>query len=76
MFELLTGEPPFYTDDIHRLYSNIKKGQLKFPDHVNLSDQCKDIITKLMRNNPRTRLGSKNGIDDIKNHPFFQDINW
>ena len=26
MFELVTGEPPFYTDDINRLYSNIKKG--------------------------------------------------
>lgn len=31
MYELLIGDPPFFTNDINKLYSNIKKGKLVFP---------------------------------------------
>lgn len=34
MYELLVGEPPFFTEDINRLYSNIRSGILKFPEDV------------------------------------------
>ena len=76
MFELLVGEPPFFTEDINRLYSNIRQGQLKFPDEITLSENCKDIISKLMRNNPKTRLGARLGVEEIKSHPFFTGFNW
>lgn len=26
--------------------------------------------------NPSERLGSKNDIEDIKNHPYFDDVDW
>jgi hypothetical protein len=29
-----------------------------------------------LEKNPEFRLGAKNGIADIKNHKWFQDINW
>ena len=41
-----------------------------------MSEELKDIITKLLERNPNTRLGSKQDIDEVKAHPFFKGINW
>ena len=35
-----------------------------------------DIITKLLQRDPKDRLGTVNGAEDIKAHPFFADIQW
>jgi serine/threonine protein kinase len=40
-----------------------------------LSPQAKDLISKLLTLSPEERLGY-NGAAELKNHPFFADINW
>ncbi len=40
-----------------------------------MSPDAYDFIDKLLCMDPAKRLGS-NGIDEIKKHPFFKDINW
>ena len=42
----------------------------------NYSNICIDFINSLLNKNPQKRLGSKNGISEIKNHPFFRMLNW
>ena len=76
LYELINGEPPFYTDDINRLYGNIRRGNLTFPAGNQFSDNCKDFISKLMKNEPKARIGAKNGLEEIKEHPFFDDVDW
>jgi serine/threonine protein kinase len=44
-------------------------------EYVVISEEAKDLITQLLQLNPRERLGA-NDIQDLKNHPFFQDIDW
>ena len=39
------------------------------------SPQLCDFITKLIELNPKKRLG-RNGINEIKAHPFFEGFNW
>jgi protein-serine/threonine kinase len=39
-----------------------------------VSDNAKDLLQKLLCP-AKDRLG-KNGIDDLKKHPFFISINW
>lgn len=35
-----------------------------------------DVISKLLERDPKKRLGCVAGAEDIKNHPFYRDINW
>lgn len=39
------------------------------------TDSLKSLLNGLLTMNPSKRLGSKS-INEIKNHPFFQDIDW
>ena len=76
MYELLHGEPPFFSDDINMLYQNIKQGQINFNQEVQLQNSTKDLIRSLMSLNVKNRIGSVNGLDEIKAHSFYQDFDW
>lgn len=56
LFELLTGLPPFYTNDKKQLFHNILRGHLVIPDH--LSPNARDLIQRLLHRDPKQRLGS------------------
>jgi serine/threonine protein kinase len=72
---MLTGLPPFYTRDRDRLFNNIQYGEVDYKDY--LSQRVKDLLSSLFIKDPELRLGSgPNGAQDIKNHPWFQEINW
>ena len=40
-----------------------------------MSEEAYDLINRLLEPNPSERLGA-NGVEEIKSHPFFADINW
>lgn len=74
MYEMLCGVPPYYANNKEELFKNIKDSPLDIPSHV--STVAKDLITKLMNRNPRKRLGTVGGAEEIKKHPFFSSIDW
>lgn len=75
LYEMLTGLPPFYDEDVPTMYNKILTDPLTFP--INFDPLAKDLITKLLTRNPEHRLGNNdNGANDIKNHKFFQVIDW
>jgi len=73
---MLVGYPPFFSDDPSITCQKILnwKRTLIIPHEMNLSTAASDLIKRLACN-PEQRLG-KNGVDEIKNHPFFLGINW
>ena len=82
LYELLYGNTPFFNQDINRMYDLIKSGAIAFPKFINIdgkekkykvSDDAKDIISKLLEKDPGIRLGRK-GLKEIKKHPFFSSI--
>lgn len=76
MFELLVGEPPFFAESamgIIRLLRDHEKN-LSFDKAPPLSGRCRDLITRLLAKKDN-RLG-KNGVEEIKAHPFFEGIDW
>ena len=72
---MLCGLPPFYSKDREKLYKNIKYNdpRLDFPF---LSDTARDLLSKLLKKDPKERLGSGTDADEIKHHPWFECINW
>jgi serine/threonine protein kinase len=72
---MVTGRPPFMHSNQNKLGNLIKQGVVIFPHPerhgIPMSDDLKDIITRLLDKNPATRLGSLNDADDIVNHPWF-----
>jgi serine/threonine protein kinase len=75
LYEFLVGVPPYFDQDREQLYTNIKSGPLKMPKF--LSPEAIDLINSLLDRHPMKRLGAgPNGAQDIKNHPFFDAIDW
>ena len=74
LYEFLVGIPPYFDKDEAKLYENIQKGALRIPPH-RFSQQCIDLILRLLKRNPLERLGA-NGSGEIKEHPWFDSIDW
>ncbi len=45
IYTLLFGRPPFETSDVKKTYKRIKLNNYTFPEHVNVSDVAKDLIS-------------------------------
>ena len=76
LFEMLVGYAPFCsekTKDVCYKVLNWKEF-LKIPDDVIISPEAEDLIAKMVNDSDK-RLG-KNGVDEIKAHPFFKKIDW
>ncbi len=76
LYEMLCGVPPFYAENLDKMYEIIQNTEATFPTDIYLSDEAKDIINKLLKKNVKNRLGYVSGIVEIKNHPFFKSIDF
>ena len=71
---MITGFPPFYTQNRQELFEKIKYQTPKFSS--NLNPLTRDILEKLLQKDPTKRLGSIKDAEEVKNHPWFFGINW
>ncbi|WFC99928.1 non-specific serine/threonine protein kinase [Malassezia yamatoensis] len=75
LFEMCCGWSPFYAEDTQQMYRNICFGKIKFPRGA-IGDDGKQFVKGLLNRNPKHRLGARNDAQDLKEHPFFRDIEW
>ncbi|KAI7731147.1 hypothetical protein M8C21_006555, partial [Ambrosia artemisiifolia] len=76
LYELLHGKTPFKGNGNRETLFNVVGQSLKFPEGSNISSAAKDLIRGLLVKDPQKRLGYKRGATEIKQHPFFESINW
>lgn len=75
IYEMLTGLPPFYSQNINLMYQKILNGELRFPSFI--SAEAQSLLEGLLTRDPEKRLGSaQEGSNEVKRHPFFKDIDW
>lgn len=76
LYEMLTGLPPFYSEDVNEMYRKILHNPLTFPPEV--QPDARDLLTRLLHREASQRLGyGPHGAAEIKSHPFFtKHIDW
>ena len=67
MYTMLIGKPPFETNDVKATYKRIKMNSYSFPDTCVISEEAKDLISRILVTDPEERPT----IDDMLNHAFF-----
>jgi polo-like kinase 1 len=55
IYTLIIGKPPFETSDVKTTYKRIRMNAYNFPDNVAISDSARDLITKILNNDPAKR---------------------
>jgi protein-serine/threonine kinase len=75
VFEMCCGWSPFYAEDTQQMYKNIAFGKVRFPRDA-LSTEGRNFVKGLLNRNPKHRLGAKGDAKELKEHPFFHDVDW
>ncbi|KAM3140401.1 hypothetical protein pb186bvf_007561 [Paramecium bursaria] len=68
IYEMVVGQPPFYSADRREILKSIKDQEPQYPDF--LSKPLLDILKQLLQKDPKKR------IHDPKTHPWFQGQDW
>ncbi|KAJ6344507.1 hypothetical protein OIU76_006098 [Salix suchowensis] len=76
LHELLYGKTPFKGSGNRATLFNVVGQQLRFPDSPATKYASRDLIQGLLVKEPQHRLGVKRGATEIKQHPFFEGVNW
>ncbi|KAL6651149.1 hypothetical protein ACP70R_010074 [Stipagrostis hirtigluma subsp. patula] len=76
LHELLYGKTPFKGSGNRATLFNVVGQQLRFPESPSTSYSSRDLIRGLLVKEPQHRLGVKRGATEIKQHPFFEGVNW
>uniref|UniRef100_G1RGT7 Serine/threonine-protein kinase N2 n=1 Tax=Nomascus leucogenys TaxID=61853 RepID=G1RGT7_NOMLE len=75
IYQMLVGDYPFRGGDEEKLFDSIVNDEVRYPRF--LSTEAISIMRRLLRRNPKRRLGaSKKDAEDVKKHPFFRLIDW
>ncbi|GAB4824733.1 hypothetical protein Ancab_007598 [Ancistrocladus abbreviatus] len=76
LYELIYGKTPFKGSSNEETLSNVVSQRLKFPASPIVSFHAKDLIRGLLIKEAENRLGFVKGAAEIKQHPFFDGLNW
>lgn len=69
LYALVVGKPPFETPEVKMTYEKIKKVVYSFPEQIPLSENVKNLITKIFNVDPSKRPT----LDQIMEHPFLNN---
>ncbi|CAL5321268.1 unnamed protein product [Camellia sinensis] len=76
LYELLHGTTPFKGSGNRATLFNVVGQPLRFPETPQVSFMARDLIRGLLVKEPHKRIAYKRGATEIKQHPFFEGVNW
>jgi serine/threonine protein kinase len=69
-YECLTGNPPFHADTESAIFDNILRGEVSWPDDIEISAEATDFVRRLLSYDPAERLGG----EETLRHPWFAGL--
>ena len=78
LYELVMGERPYKGKNREEIKDQMLSFEINLEKNVIPDDwdnNVADLINGLLKRKKKFRLGSK-GFDEVKNHPWFKDIDW
>ncbi|GLT98921.1 hypothetical protein SLE2022_163950 [Rubroshorea leprosula] len=76
LYELLHGTTPFKGQGNRATLYNVVGQPLRFPETPQVSFVARDLIRGLLVKEPQKRIAYQRGATEIKQHPFFEGVNW
>lgn len=76
IYEMIYGIPPFYSSNVQTMYRKAIREQPVFKPGVKISENCKDLILKLLTKEQTKRLGAQADSLEVLSHPWFADLDW
>ena len=81
IYQMFYGKTPFKEKTNYLIFRKIEQLKIDFAPNVNIPEEAKDLITRILVKDPNKRLGAgENGteydIAHLKQHPYFQGIDW
>ncbi|KAJ6629158.1 kinase-like domain-containing protein [Mycena sp. CBHHK59/15] len=76
IYEMIYATTPFKGPERNDTFANIRDNPVHFRDNPKISQAGKDCVTRLLDKRERSRLGSKSGASEVKQHKWFGKINW
>jgi len=76
IYEMIYATTPFKGRERAETFNNIIGHSAHFKESSKMSPAGKDIILRLLDKEENTRLGSKTGASEVKQHKWFSKINW
>ncbi|KAI3508887.1 hypothetical protein L1887_23907 [Cichorium endivia] len=76
LYELLHGTTPFKGQGNRATLFNVVGQPLRFPESPHISHMARDLIKGLLVKEPQKRIAYRRGATEIKQHPFFEGVNW
>nr|XP_012234799.1 PREDICTED: microtubule-associated serine/threonine-protein kinase 3 isoform X1 [Linepithema humile]XP_012234800.1 PREDICTED: microtubule-associated serine/threonine-protein kinase 3 isoform X1 [Linepithema humile] len=77
LYQFLIGCVPFFGETPEILFAHTVNDDIEWPDEDDeyVQPEAKSIITALLQQSPRDRLGT-GGSHEVKEHPYFYGVNW
>ncbi|KAJ7699915.1 kinase-like domain-containing protein [Mycena rosella] len=76
IYEMIYATTPFKGPERNDTFANIRDNPVHFRDTPKVTQAGKDCVTRLLDKRERSRLGSKSGASEVKQHKWFSKINW
>lgn len=75
LYVMLTGSLPHFTGDVHQMCARRARGEA-FEAPKRASETASDLLEQLLEADPEHRLGSQRQAMEIKEHAWFQDVDF